>query len=102
MQIGKLLKMDFAKILEHLAPIAQHFDASMMEYLEVIAAQTSTQHLRAGDRFPLAQHEDHQAAFIVEGVFKVFSTDETGKETIIRLPAEQICIFIPRNIGDLA
>ncbi|MBC7774865.1 MAG: Crp/Fnr family transcriptional regulator [Phycisphaerae bacterium] len=80
--------MDFSKILDQLAPIAQHFDVSMLDYLEVIAAHTTVRQLRTGDQFPIVGYEDHQAAYIVEGVFRVYSVDATGKETIIRLPAE--------------
>lgn len=80
--------MDFSKIMAQLAPVAQHFDVSMLDYLDVIATHTTPLSLEAGARFPLEGHEDHQAVFIVEGVFRVFSVDENGKESTVRLPAE--------------
>lgn len=80
--------MDFSKILEQIAPIARHFDPSILDYLDVIARHTTPVQLRAGDRFPILGHEDHQAAYIVEGVFRVYSVHKGGKEITIRLPAE--------------
>ncbi|MFN0216453.1 MAG: Crp/Fnr family transcriptional regulator [Saprospiraceae bacterium] len=80
--------MDLSKIVQQLAPIAMHFDSAMLEHLDVIAAHTTPHQIKAGDRFPLAGYEHHQAGYIVEGVFRVYSLDEDKKETTIRLPAE--------------
>lgn len=80
--------MDFSKIAARLESVAQHFDASMLDYLGVIAEHTATFRFRAGERFPIRGREDHQAAYITEGVFRVFSVDAAGRETIVRLAAE--------------
>lgn len=80
--------MELSKILEQLVPVAKHFDASVLEYLDVIAAHTTPLSFKAGERFPKEGHEDNQAAYVAEGVFRVYAVDKTGKENTIRLPAE--------------
>lgn len=80
--------MDLSKIMEHLAPIAHHFDPEMLNYLDLIAAHTKPQTLKAGECFPLPGQEDYQGMFIVDGIFRVYSEDALGKETTIRLPSE--------------
>lgn len=80
--------MDFSKILTQLAPIARHFDASMLDYLDEIAQHTTPLEFKAGELFPKIGNEDHQVAYVVEGVFRVYSIDPQGKENTIRLPAE--------------
>jgi CRP-like cAMP-binding protein len=80
--------MDFSKILEQLAPVAKHFDASVLEHLDVIAAHTTPLAFKAGEPFPKEGHEANQAAYVVDGVFRVYSVDKLGKENTIRLPAE--------------
>ena len=80
--------MDLSKIIEQLAPIAQHFDATMLGHLDIIAAHTTPHQIKAGERFPFKGFESHQAGYIVEGVFRVYSVDAVNRETTIRLPAE--------------
>jgi CRP-like cAMP-binding protein len=80
--------MDFAKIIAQLAPIGQYFDVSMLAHLDSIAAHTTPMYLQSGERFPPKGHEQFQAAYIAEGIFRVYSVDAKGKETTIRLSAE--------------
>lgn len=80
--------MDLSRIMEQLAPVARHFDASTLEHLDVIAAHTTPLTFKAAEPFPKEGHEDNQAAYVVDGVFRVYSIDKFGKENTIRLPAE--------------
>lgn len=80
--------LDFSAILAQIKPILSHFDDSFLEYAEIIAKHTTVARLPEGQRFPLPEQVGHQGVFIVEGVMGVYSVDETGKETIIRLVAE--------------
>lgn len=80
--------MDHPSILAQIEPILRHFDQTFLDYAEIIARHTTVRRIPAGQRFPLPDQISHQGVFIVEGVLGVYSVDEEGKETIIRLVAE--------------
>lgn len=80
--------MNFTSILSHLEPIAHYFDPSLLDYLNLIAEHTVPLQLKAGEKFPKVGYEDNQVAYVAEGVFRVYSTDVSGREMTIRLPAE--------------
>ncbi len=80
--------MDKAAIFKRLAPIARHFDPSALDYLEEVAALTTPLYLKAGERFPKTGYENHQSAYISEGVIRLFFVDKDGKETTVRFLAE--------------
>lgn len=80
--------MDLAKIFELLVPVARQIDGGIEPYLPVIAAHTTPLLCKAGDRFPNQEHPEKLAAFVVDGVFRVYSLDNSGKESTIRFAAE--------------
>ena len=80
--------MDLSTILARIESVIRHFDPSILNHAETIAKHTKVTKLPAGQRFPLPEQESHQAVFLLEGVMGVYSVDEEGKETIIRLLAE--------------
>ncbi|MBL7807146.1 MAG: Crp/Fnr family transcriptional regulator [Saprospiraceae bacterium] len=87
--------MELARIFELLAPVARQIDTAILPYLDVIAAHTRSLDCKAGERFPREGERENQAAFIVEGVFRVYSVDAEGKESTIRFPAEgEFTLFV--------
>jgi CRP-like cAMP-binding protein len=87
--------MDFSKIMERLAPVAQHFEPSLLEHLDIIAEHTIPVSLKAGECFPKIGYEEYQTALIIEGAFRIYSVDERGKENTIRLSAEgEFTVFL--------
>ncbi len=88
--------MEKSTIQKYLEPIAQQFDAAMLDHLEVIAAHVTPRKFKAGDSFPQPDaHPDFMAACIVEGVFRTISIDEKKKENTVRFSAEgDFCMHI--------
>jgi|688.fasta_scaffold603234_1 CRP-like cAMP-binding protein len=80
--------MDLAKIFEVLSPVARQIDETILPHLHTIIAHTKPVTYKAGERFPREGEQENQAAFIVNGVFRVYAIDSDGKEATIRFPAE--------------
>jgi CRP-like cAMP-binding protein len=80
--------MNPSKISDLLAPVVHKLDKDILPYLDLIAEHTTPIHCKAGERFPNSNDSERTVAFITEGVFRVFSVDEHGKELILRFAAE--------------
>lgn len=80
--------MESSQIIDLLTLIIQQYEPSLMPYLKEIEARTGTCSLRPGDRFPPPGQSLRQAAYLAQGVFRVYSVDETKEEKIVRLPSE--------------
>lgn len=80
--------MDPSKISDLLVPVVRQLDTDILPYLDLIAAHTTPVQCKAGDRFPNASDLERTVAFIVEGIFRVYSVDVQGKESILRFAAE--------------
>ncbi|MCC7466117.1 MAG: Crp/Fnr family transcriptional regulator [Saprospiraceae bacterium] len=63
-------------------------DTDILPYIDLIAAHTTPIQCKAGDRFPNTGESERIVAFITEGVFRVYSVDQHGKELILRFAAE--------------
>lgn len=90
--------MDTLKKIKYLEPIAQRFDATMLDYLELIATHAVPMKFNVGDAFPGPAQEDYSAACIVEGVFRTISKDSSNKECTVRFSAEgDFSMFIQQH-----
>lgn len=60
----------------------------ILDYLDMIVARTVPCFLQQGEHFPLPESGGGQMAFVVSGVLRNYVVDETGRESVIMLPAE--------------
>jgi CRP-like cAMP-binding protein len=73
---------------ELLLPIFQQYEPLLIPQIEDVAERTSVCILRPGDHFPLPGQSPQLAAYVVQGVFRVYSVDASGAEKVLRLPCE--------------